>query len=138
MNELEKIKERASCSTCYELFGIECNYGWYGLILPIIHAIEKYNDEQRKDNPEWVDITPTQIKEKWGTLNIYAFVPEHIMDMIEKAEESSQYICEDCGTPMNVGKVNKSWIRTLCRTCAGENPETERGWKVNRETIVGI
>ena len=29
----------------FELFGIECGYGWYGLVLPLYFAIQKYNKE---------------------------------------------------------------------------------------------
>jgi hypothetical protein len=53
-----------------------------------------------------------QIKEKFGTLNLYMDADEDIWDIIGFAELMSAVTCEDCG---DAGKIRSgSWIRTLC------------------------
>ena len=107
-----------------EYYGIGCDYGWYGLVMPIIIEIGKFNKEQKTVNPAWEDLKPAQIKEKWGGLRFYCLpsehIPEHINKMIKKAEELSYHICEKCGSPKDVGRTNSGWITTLCKDCAGE------------------
>ena len=118
-----KTKILRNMNTCYELFGIECGYGWYGLVMPILRELKKYNKEQKEINPEWEDIKPGQIKEKWGGLRFYCSAPEHIQKMIEKAEKLSYHICEKCGSPKDVGITSTGWIKTLCKECAVEKED---------------
>lgn len=100
---------------CYELFGIECGKGWYPLLEPIFEYIEKYN----VDKEEHEHIKITQIKEKWGLLNIYVnFGTDELYDLIDKAEDLSDNVCEDCGTMEDVGTITYGWIRTVCCNCA--------------------
>lgn len=90
-------------------FGIECNDGWYDLIDRLCADIMAMNP------PE--DFEAHQIKEKFGGLRFYAGpASNEIFDRIEKAEEESFTICEDCGTTENV-TVEGGWILTLCQTC---------------------
>ena len=101
----------------FELVGIECGSGWYGLIMPIIIELNKFNKEQKTN--AWEDLKPSQIKEKWGGLRFYCspseHIPEHIYKMIKKAEELSYHICEKCGSPKDVGRTTSGWITTLCK-----------------------
>lgn len=55
MEENNELKEP------YELFGVECDKGWYHIINPIFDYIEKYN----KENPD-NKIKVLQVKEKFG------------------------------------------------------------------------
>ena len=104
----------SSAQEPYDIFGIECNYGWYGLILPILTEIKEYNKD--KEIEDQVHIL--QIKEKFGSLCIYLDnAPEYIRDMVRKAEKNSYLICEDCGSPINVTTKGPGWIRTLCKEC---------------------
>ena len=102
--------------TPFELFGIECCSGWEKLYRPVIEKINEYN----RDHPE-EPIQIEQIKEKWGTLRIYIdSAPQEIYDLIEKAEQDSQYTCEDCGFRDKVKvKIRNTggWYRTLCERC---------------------
>lgn len=101
------------CKYPYELFNIECGYGWYGIILPIIYKIEEYN-KTNLDSP----IVIQQIKEKFGGLRFYVDnAPNYIMDMIDKAEDLSYYICEKCGSCIDVTTEGRGWIKTLCKEC---------------------
>lgn len=114
-------------NTSFELFGAECDSGWYQLILPIIEYINEYNaniDKQgNKDNTESISpkIVFTQIKEKWGKLDISLnFGTAELWDMIEKAEEDSYNVCEICGSRDDVGCKESEWIKTICHKCAKE------------------
>lgn len=101
----------------FELFGIECGYGWYGLVLPLYVAIQRYN----RDKPEEERINIDQIKEKWGGLRFYiSRAPEEFYDWVDRIEEESYKICEICGTTTDVTTEGKGWISTLCKQCRNQ------------------
>lgn len=90
-------------------FGIEFNDGWYPILEELCKEISKI------DNTVYF----TQLKEKFGTMRVYTSGASSetfnsIHDIIEKYENLSGTICEDCGKP---GKVRNDlgWIRTLCQ-----------------------
>lgn len=88
----------------FELFGIECSPGWLQLIDPIIKKCQEEN------------IPIFQIKEKFGGLRFYAGVgSQELQQMIDKAEEESYTICEECGKSGT--RRSEGWIRTLCADC---------------------
>jgi hypothetical protein len=101
----------------FDLFGIECGSGWERLYKPVIEKINQYNLEH-PDSPIKIE----QIKEKWGHLRIYVSnEPDEIYDMILKAEQESQFTCEECGfqhkTKVTTRATRSGWIRTLCNKC---------------------
>ena len=99
-----------------ELFGVECGKGWYPLLEPICEYILKYNSG--KDDSECIEFT--QVKEKWGFLHIYTSrTTEELRELISDAEQKSKTICEVCGNPGNLKKVN-GWYRTMCNSCCCE------------------
>lgn len=111
-DEVEKEDRRIKYP--FELFGIECGYGWYGLILPIYMKITKYN----KNKPENEQIHIDQIKEKFGGLRFYiSNAPREFYDMIDEAEELSYKVCELCGSPIDVTTEGRSWVTTQCKKC---------------------
>lgn len=96
-----------------ELFGVECGKGWHPLIEPIFKYIDEYNSS--REEQEY--ITVTQVKEKWGFLHIYVDgATEELGRMINEAERLSKTICEKCGNPGSLKKVN-GWYWTLCDSC---------------------
>lgn len=98
----------------FELFGIECGYGWYGLILPLYFAIQKYN----KDKPEEEQIHIDQIKEKFGGLRFYiSNAPEKFLDWASRIEDESYKVCEFCGSVTDVTTKGRGWITTQCKRC---------------------
>jgi len=106
---LNKIEDNRTPKHPFELFGIEHCNGWYGLTLPIIEEVRRYN-ELHPDNEICID----QIKEKFGTLRIYlSHVPNYLKKMICKAEYESGYICEICGARGSNEEIN-GWYMTLC------------------------
>ena len=106
MEENNELKEP------YELFGVECDKGWYGIIKPLFDYIEEYN----KKNPD-NKIVVQQCKEKWGELRYYVnHGDKTLYDMIDKAEKESWKTCEHCGSKENVIHT-EGWIWTVCKDC---------------------
>ena len=98
----------------FELFGVECDKGWYDLIVPVVDYIKKYNKDKEKDK----QIIITQIKEKWGALCIYVnFGNEELFSLIDKAEDESYKVCEICGSREDVGMRESGWMTTMCIDC---------------------
>jgi len=116
MSQYKSIDEDPDGIPFY-LFGIECGKGWIPLIKPIIEYIDKYNEGI--DNPN-EKIHILQIKEKWAQLVIYvSHGTKELYDMIDKAEDESQYICECCGTRENLG-TTQGYYMTICHDCCKE------------------
>ncbi|MBE0515122.1 hypothetical protein [Sulfurimonas sp.] len=95
-------------------FGFEVGRGWLPLISKLSEDIQKILDS----DPE-LNIQVVQVKEKYGGLRFYAHgaYGKEIDELIEKAEEESENICENCGKPA-VPQKSKGWIKTRCEECA--------------------
>lgn len=112
--------------TPYQLFGIECEKGWFPLIQPIVDYIDKFNEDKPDDEKIYI----TQIKEKYGTLRIYvSHGTEELFNMIDEAEDKSASICEFCGSNVNVGQTT-GWIMTICHDCLKKHVKS-RGYSQN-------
>ena len=121
LRAIEKIENSAEPMRPFELFGIEHEYGWYGLTLPIIDEIRRYNEQ----NPDG-KICIAQIKEKWGRLEIYTSAsPDYLHKMILKAGYESKHICEICGARGKTQEIN-GWYWTLCEEHAKAKKEANR------------
>ena len=84
--------------------------GWRPLVTKLVEDIIKIDST----------IEISQIKEKFGTLRFYInYGNDEIFDLIEKAEQESSKICENCGTRENV-TTKGSWLLTLCEKCRKE------------------
>lgn len=98
-----------------ELFGVECDRGWYKLIRYALLKIAAYNKKLKRGQEP---IKVLQIKEKWGLLNIYTnYTTDKIWKVIELMENESCKVCEYCGSREDVGTITRGWIKTLCKTC---------------------
>ena len=112
------------CHTPIELFGVECGNGWKDLLTPIIDYVNEYN----KDKKEEEKIEFMQIKEKYGGLRVYTnFGTKELFDLIEKAEDESYNVCEDCGSREDVGMRESGWLTTMCLECIKKEVK-ERGY----------
>jgi len=99
----------------FDIIGSETGYGWYGLILPIIKAIDRYNEAHPQDV-----IRITRVKEEFGRLYFYTlYAPDDIHRMILKAQEESAHTCEICGARGRLTVIN-GWHKTLCAEHAQE------------------
>lgn len=56
-----------------------------------------------------------QIKEKYGTLRLYAATTEKIHKVLYKYEEMSKHYCINCGRPAEY--ETSGWIEYLCENC---------------------
>lgn len=89
---------------------IECGDGWFGLIYKICDYINKFDKD--------IECQAVQIKEKFGGLRFYvAKAPTAVYNFIDMFERFSFYVCEECGTTINVTTDGKSWVKTLCDKC---------------------
>jgi hypothetical protein len=98
--------------------------GWYGLIRNICEELMAFHYDTG------VQLTATEVKEKYGTLRFFALWDGSLLpyneseldsiinigfDIITKIENKSNIICEWCG---NAGKTNTDgWKKTLCDSC---------------------
>lgn len=96
----------------YPLFGIECGDGWFDLLWKLCEGIEK---QLKKDKIK--DFEVNQIKEKFAGLRFYvAGCNNKIRKLIDKAEEKSCKICEECGEKGKRVHI-RGWYLTLCDEC---------------------
>jgi len=97
---------------------IWCDNGWYSLIDNMCSALQ-YNIVAYKQ-PQ---ITITQIKEKWGGLQIYTDACDEFQrGVISLAYTISHNVCEKCGIyDVNiVSKTNSAHVQSLCPICSEE------------------
>lgn len=114
------MKEEKDIPYPFELFGVECNKGWYDILTPIFDYVEEYN----KDKEEDAQIKFLQIKEKFAGLRVYTnFVTKELDKLIEEAEEKSYETCEDCGSTTDVGTRLNGWLTTMCLECVKKEAE---------------
>jgi len=87
-------------------FGIECGDGWYKLIDGALSDIKAIDP----------DTQIAQIKQKYGTLNMYlGSASDEAFDIADVAEVASHYVCEICGEP---GRLNRGpWFLVRCESC---------------------
>ena len=108
-----KQKDLSMRETCM-CWGLECGDGWYWLIDNLCNCIQGYVDAN--DRPQ---VEAVQVKEKFGTLRYYINNGnDYIYGMISLAETLSYNVCENCGSITEITHT-KGWIKTLCKTCAG-------------------
>ena len=88
--------------------GFECGPGWTDLF----DATFTWLDEIAPDR----DWSPSQIKEKFGSLRFYWYgdLPDLGDGIIAAAEQVSGHICEVCGAPGAL-QSDHGWLSTRCR-----------------------
>lgn len=111
-------------------FYIECEDGWYDILDTMLYTIKghEYNIEQiKKLYPEReVEYTPLyflQIKEKFGTLRIYASGGDtYTRGVIDMAERMGSRICEFSGDKGKIrykkihpetGEIVRAWVKCM-------------------------
>ena len=96
--------------------------GW----LDLVNKAQKIIGEFNAHHPELKSpIELSEVKEKWGSLclELNQYVPE-LDSKINKLENESLNICENCGIKENVSTTaTHGWIMTLCPKCRYEEEE---------------
>jgi hypothetical protein len=89
---------------------LEHGPGWYEIVV-------KLDRDPSETSP---DVRYLQIKEKFGTLRVYAEnTDEKSMSLIEAAERASETTCEECGLPGRL-RGDRYYVQTLCDIHAKE------------------
>jgi hypothetical protein len=93
---------------------IECCGGWFELIDSMCSLIEDYITKLPIELRD--QVFAEQIKQKFGYLRIYFSKNISYIDgVIDMAEISSKYTCEDCGSHGELR--SKDWVQVLCDNC---------------------
>jgi hypothetical protein len=90
----------------------ECGDGWFQLLKDMF---DELRDQMEMDGIEKIHIT--QIKEKFGSLRVYADFPNEKIDaIIGKYEDKSYHVCEQCGLPSHL-RTFRGWVYNMCDPC---------------------
>lgn len=85
-------------------FGFMCDDGWFKIVYDLSKKISKIDPE----------CEAVEVKEKFGGLRFYINAScGKVFDAIDKAEELSYHVCEECGKK-GVLREDLPWILTLC------------------------
>lgn len=105
---------------------------WEPLIVDMLVAIEKLVKPRHyprfmlnffADREEYIfeqKVYFTQIKQKFGSLRVYASAIDQIQKIIDNTETLCNNTCEYCGKPDTTHVMIKGWVRNLCPSCIGE------------------
>ena len=108
-DELNSIKDDMRLTKKYCDHLDEHIIGWYGLLLPVLLEIEKYNNE----NPG-KEIQINYVKEKYGSLQIdLSNDSTYLSHFTSRAESESQKTCQLCGVKGRSVQID-NWYWTLC------------------------
>ena len=92
-------------------WGCSVGNGWFNILWEMC---EKIDEIRKRDN---LDVSFSQIKEKFGGLRVYEFGGNNDVEKcIEEAEGKSLKTCENCGKPGNL--KGDCWVQTLCDECS--------------------
>ncbi len=123
----ESVLDIPPSDNLYVIFGCEVGDGWFSLLYDLCKEITAAYDKAGVT----VNLVPTQIKEKYGTLRFYYeydsgknTLPQEETDklyaeiahIVSKYEDMSASVCECCGMK---GKLRNdhTWLTTLCDKC---------------------
>jgi hypothetical protein len=101
--------------------GIYCGDGWYNLIDIMCNLIQGYANRNNTDPTS--QMVFVQIKEKFGTLNVYyqsAGNHEYVKGVTAFAERMSAEVCEVSGEKGALHRTKNGWAKTLSPTVASE------------------
>lgn len=93
-----------------QMFGIECNNGWFSILERLFGTIEMLNDSK----PD-LNVHVTQVKTKFGSLRVYMNRHDKFVEeLINNAVDESIFTCEACGS-----KKLQNGSTLTCITCIG-------------------
>ena len=121
-----KIYTECRDNTPYSLYGIECEDGWFRIILWLSRYLQSYIDQQNELAQKYPEnylpvkqIKVVQVKEKFGLLRFYVDGGnERTESTISFVEYISGFICEKTGKTDDIGFNKKGWIKVHHNTLA--------------------
>jgi hypothetical protein len=103
-NKYPKIFKKSEYETePMDLWGFECNDGWFEIIDTLCSRIQKHVDRrisniQDPEEAENLQVVAQQVKEKFGGLRFYYRGGDNVIGgMLQMAESMSYVTCENCG-----------------------------------------
>lgn len=111
-------------------FGISVGYGWSSIIDRVCQDVMSWWEENKDSLDEGFEPQFVQIKEKWGLLRIYMNCDgwDPVFRITQEAEMASGYICEECGTGIDV-TTEGGWLLTLCGKCRSDRDNERTKWR---------
>ncbi|MGQ9951348.1 antitoxin Xre/MbcA/ParS toxin-binding domain-containing protein [Pseudomonas aeruginosa] len=95
---------------CFQLFGFECQDGWFGLIYTACELIQTHANRTGSGQA-----IASQVKEKFGGLRFYCRGgDDYVESVVELVERLSESICELCGAPGRIRERN-GWLSARCQ-----------------------
>lgn len=96
-----------------KMAGVGVGAGWYPLVWEMFEQLTASRAARGTPISEEYPLYFSQIKEKYGTLRVYAMSAyQEDWDIIQIYEDMSQFVCEHCGES---GKIRgKYWLYTAC------------------------
>lgn len=112
---------------CLQLFGVECQDGWFTLIYAACELIQRHTDGTESEQ-----VIAVQVKEKFGGLRFYYREgDDYVASLVELVRKLSESICERCGTHGRILESN-GW---LCSRCPLHKEENGTPWQEISELI---
>ena len=94
---------------------ISVDDGWYPIIADLHTKLLEVDP----------DYTLYQVKEKFGSLRYYIGVEAsksaEAYALVNEAEKQAAHTCEMCGVDGATLRTERSWVKTMCDSCNGEN-----------------
>lgn len=114
MNEDLREKYSNLLEHCWDL---STGPGWHSLVDNLLAAIK-----EEIDKTPGLDVDVVQVKSKFRGLRFYYNGGnETVHQLVDKAEERSYFICEECGKEAEnsdqFGRTRHGWLWTLCDKC---------------------
>lgn len=115
---------------------IDVEVGWFQLVSALCGRLQWYCDQHKIEYPK-----VRQIKEKFGALCFYIDTDPYnkhmtygLFSIIGDYEAMSRFVCEKCGTTVNVG-WSTGWIKSICESCFNSHClNTE--WKSENKDLI--
>lgn len=112
-------------------WGCECGDGWFSLLWALCIQIEGYYKSLELMGKELPPpVVFTQIKEKFGTLNVYFYGGDStVRNYVNFAETMSMLVCEQCGSTTEVHQRKRGWVSFACLKCVEKSGEDMGNWE---------
>ena len=96
-----------------KMAGVGVGQGWYPLVWEMFERLTASRAANGMPISEEYPLYFSQIKEKYGTLRVYALgAYEDDHKIIEMYEDMSQFVCEQCG---EAGRIRgRYWLYAAC------------------------